>query len=128
VELFPEVRRVLDQLRAGGAGMAVVSDAWAGLEAIFRSLDIDRYFAGLVISEVLGCRKPDPRMYAAGSALLGLDPGACLFVDDDPQLVLAAIRLGYQGVALLRGAGLAPADVPAITSLDELPPIVTARP
>jgi putative hydrolase of the HAD superfamily len=55
------------------------------LETEFRRLDIEHYFAGFVISEVLGCRKPDPRMYAAGSDLLGLDPGECLFVDDDPS-------------------------------------------
>jgi putative hydrolase of the HAD superfamily len=32
-------------------------------------------------------------MYAAGSDLLGLNPGDCLFIDDDPQLVSAAIQL-----------------------------------
>jgi putative hydrolase of the HAD superfamily len=128
VELFPDVRRVLEWLRAAGVGMSVVSDTWAGLEAIFRSLDIERYFAAFAISEVLGCRKPHPRMYAAGSDPLGLDPGQCLVVDDDPRLVLAAIQLGYQGVALTRGVGQAPGPVPTIASLDELPPIVTETP
>jgi putative hydrolase of the HAD superfamily len=124
VELFPDVRPVLERLRASGIGMAVVSDNWAGLEAVYRELGIERYFAGFVISEVLGCLKPDPRMYAAGRDLLGLDPGDCLVVDDDPQLVAAAIRLGYHGVALLR-EGRPPASVPAIASLDDLLPIVT---
>ena len=101
--------------------MSVVSDAWAGLDDMFRALGIEGYFAGFVISEVLGCRKPDPRMFAAGSALLGLDPGDCLFIDDDPRLVSAAIRLGYQGVALIRDAGPATdPPVASITSLDEL--------
>jgi FMN phosphatase YigB (HAD superfamily) len=72
VELFPDVRRVLDRLRASGVGMTVVSDTWAGLEDLLRGLEIEHYFAGFVISEVLGCNKPDPRMYAAGSDLLGL--------------------------------------------------------
>jgi putative hydrolase of the HAD superfamily len=107
--------------------MAVVSDNWAGLEDAYRALGIERYFAGFVVSEVLGCKKPDPRMYAAGRELLGLGPGDCLFVDDDPQLVLAAIRLGYHGVALIRGRGPAPSSVPAITSLEELPPLVLPR-
>jgi FMN phosphatase YigB (HAD superfamily) len=65
VEVFPDVRPVLDQLRACGVGMSVVSDNWAGLEAGYRSLGIEHYFTGFVISEVLGCRKPDPRTYAA---------------------------------------------------------------
>jgi HAD superfamily hydrolase (TIGR01509 family) len=128
VEVFPDVGSVLEQLRAWGVGMVVVSDNWAGLEDGYRELGLERYFAGFVISEVLGCIKPDPRMYAAGRELLGLDPDDCLFVDDDPQLVLAAIELGYHGVALLRGAGPTPASVPAITSLDELLPIVRATP
>jgi putative hydrolase of the HAD superfamily len=128
VEVFPDVWSVLEQLRAWGVGMVVVSDNWAGLEDGYRELGLERYFAGFVISEVLGCIKPDPRMYAAGREPLGLDPDDCLFVDDDPQLVLAAIELGYHGVALLRGAGPTPASVPAITSLDELLPIVRATP
>jgi putative hydrolase of the HAD superfamily len=128
VEVFPDVRPVLDRLRALGVGMAVVSDNWAGLEDGYRELGIERYFAGFVISEVIGCDKPDPRMYAAGRDLLGLDSGECLFVDDDPELVLAAIKLGYHGVALRRGGGPAPGSVPVITSLEELLPIVTATP
>lgn len=124
VEPFPDVRPVLDELRTAGIGMSVVSDNWAGLEGLFRSLDIEHYFAGFVISEALGCSKPDPRMYAAGRELLGLDAGECLFVDDDPELVRAAIQLGYHGAALTRGEALAPASVPVIRSLDELPSII----
>jgi putative hydrolase of the HAD superfamily len=120
LETYPDVRPVLDELAALGVRMAVVSDAWAGLDILFRGLDIDRYFAGFVVSEVLGCRKPDPRMYAAGSDLLGLDPADCLFIDDDPGLVRAAIDLGYHGVALVREER----SEAAIRSLDELLPIV----
>ena len=124
VETFPDVRPVLDELRTAGIGMSVVSDNWAGLAGLFRSLDIEHYFAGFVISEVLGCCKPDPRMYAAGRELLGLDAGECLFVDDDPELVQAAIQLGYHGAALVRGEASAPASVPVIRSLEELPSII----
>jgi FMN phosphatase YigB (HAD superfamily) len=121
IETYPEVRPVLDQLQALGLGMSVVSDTWVGLEALFRELDIERYFAGFVISEVLGCNKPDPRMYAAGSDLLNLDPADCLFVDDDPALVSAAVDLGYQGVTVTREGLPTPTS---IMSLDELLPIV----
>ena len=126
VEVFPDVRCVLDELRAWGVSMVVVSDNWAGMEAHYRELGIERYFEGFVISEVMGCRKPDPRMYAAGSDLLGLAPGDCLFVDDDPDLVAAAVDLGYHGVALMRTAP-SPSAVPVITSLEELPPIIAGR-
>jgi HAD superfamily hydrolase (TIGR01509 family) len=128
VEVFPDVRPVLDRLATLGVGMSVVSDTWAGLDVGFHEAGIGHYFAGFVMSEVLGCRKPDPRMYAAGSDLLGLAPDECLFVDDDPELVAAAVDLGYHGVVMSRhqqpdhtrpSAGL-----PLITSLHELVPIV----
>ncbi|MFI7540484.1 HAD family hydrolase [Actinoplanes sp. NPDC049599] len=102
IELYPDVRPVLEQLRRWDVRMSVVSDNWAGLEATFAGLDVGHYFAGFAISELLGCRKPDPRMYAEGSRLLGLEPRDCLFVDDDPELVAAALRLGYRGVTLNR--------------------------
>jgi putative hydrolase of the HAD superfamily len=124
IEAYPDARPVLDELSARGVRMSVVSDAWAGLELAFRALDIERYFAGFVISQVLGCRKPDPRMYAAGSALLGLEPVECLFIDDDPELVAAAVGLGYHGVALVRDGGPVESGVDVITSLDELLPVV----
>jgi putative hydrolase of the HAD superfamily len=114
-ELYPDVRPVLEELRRRGVRMSVVSDNWGGMEVAFAALGIHRYFAGYAISALLGCRKPDPRMYAEGSRLLGLTPPECLFVDDDPDLVAAARDLGYRGLHLDR-------DGPpgAVTSLDEV--------
>ena len=78
VELYPDVRPVLEELRRRGVRMSVVSDNWGGMEVAFAALGIHQYFAGYAISAQLGCRKPDPRMYAEGSRLLGLTrPSAC---------------------------------------------------
>ena len=121
LELYPDARPALERIRDDGIGMSVVSDTWAGLEITFEELGIGHFFAGYAISEVLGCRKPDPRMYAEGSRLLGLEPAACLFIDDDPELVAAARKLGYRGVTLDRDR---PADGPpksgVVTTLDHL--------
>ena len=123
IEPYPDVRPVLERLRAAGIRMSVVSDNWAGLEATFAGLDIAHFFEGFAISEVLGCRKPDPRMYAEGSRLLRLQPHECLFVDDDPDLVAAAQRLGYQGLTLDRDAR-PPAPAGVVTVLGALLPVV----
>jgi HAD superfamily hydrolase (TIGR01509 family) len=120
VEPYSEVRAVLDELRAQGVPMAVVSDAWPDLADLLTRLGLRGYFTALVISALLGCRKPDPRMYRAGSDGLGLGPADCLFVDDDPELVRAAVALGYQGLAVVR-AGQPPADLPWIATLADLP-------
>jgi putative hydrolase of the HAD superfamily len=123
VEAFPEVRGVLERLRACGVALAVVSDSWPELEDLFRQVDLHRYFRTFVVSALLGCRKPDPRMYLAGSDGLDLAPRECVFVDDDPRLVAAAVDLGYHGIVLARDTG-PPAAMPWIASLDDLLPIV----
>jgi FMN phosphatase YigB (HAD superfamily) len=35
-------------------------------------------------------------MYLYASDMFGLTPGECLYTDDDPALVTAAIQLGYR--------------------------------
>ena len=123
VEPFPEVIEVLDTLRSRRMRMAVVSDAWPQLADLHAGVGLSGYFEVYAISAVLGCTKPDPRMYRHASYALGLAPGQCLFVDDDPRLVEAAIALGYQGCAVLRD-GSECADVPSITDLRELLAII----
>jgi putative hydrolase of the HAD superfamily len=90
VEPFPEVPEVLERLRAGGVRMAIVSDAWPGLDSLYRRL--------------------------------GLPPHECVFVDDAPDLVAAAIELGYGGTAIVRTSD-PPATVPWIGTLEDLVPM-----
>lgn len=124
LEPFPEVPSVLRRLQALGVRMVIVSDSWPELETTYVQLGLHKYFDAFVISAVLGCNKPDPRMYQAGSDALGLAPEQCLFVDDGPELVAAAIDLGYQGVAVCRNEPCPRDDVPWISRLDDLVPLV----
>jgi putative hydrolase of the HAD superfamily len=105
LELFDDVLETLTTLRSRGVRMAVVSDAWPSLPTLHDELGIDEFFEAYAISAVLGCRKPDPRMYRHASDALGLAPAECLFVDDSPKLVAAALDLGYQGRWMRRDPG-----------------------
>jgi putative hydrolase of the HAD superfamily len=120
LETFPEVLPTLRELRRRGVRMAVVSDAWPELPALHAGLGMDEFFEAYAVSAEVGCRKPDPRMYRHASDALGLPPEQCLFLDDDPSLVAAAIALGYQGLAVLRDPGRTADDVPFIRSIDTL--------
>jgi len=62
----------------------VVSDAWPGLPQLHDALGMAGFFEAYAISALLGCHKPDPRMYRHASEALGLAPDECLFVDDGP--------------------------------------------
>jgi hypothetical protein len=56
------------------------------------------------------------------SDALGLAPHECVFVDDAPELVAAAIELGYGGMAIVRTSD-PPSDVPWIGTLEDLVPM-----
>lgn len=119
VEVYPEVIGVLDELQAGGVRLAVVSDAWPALPELHAGVGLGGYFEAYAISALLGCTKPDPRMYRQASDALGVAPERCLFIDDSPPLVEAAIHLGYQGCALLRD-GRRVEGVPTAGDLSEV--------
>ncbi|WP_431035946.1 HAD family hydrolase [Streptomyces sp. P6-2-1] len=122
LELYPDVLPTLAELKRRGIRLAVVSDAWPDLPELHEGLGIRGYFEVYAISAVLGREKPDPRMYHHASEGLGLDPAHCLFVDDTPALVTAALALGYEGRFLDReGTG---STVPSISSLRELSALV----
>lgn len=120
VEAFPEVLPTLRELRRRGVRMAVVSDAWSGLPDLHAALGLGGFFEAYAISAELGCNKPDPRMYRHASDALGLAPADCLFLDDDPELVSAAIALGYQGLVVVRHPGEPTGGLPAIRSIDQV--------
>lgn len=119
VDVFSDAKALVEELTARGVPIAIVSDSWATLETTYERLGLHRYFKGFVISEVLGCCKPDARMYEAGRQVLGLRPDECLFVDDWPAHVEAAVALGYHGRIIDR-AGTAAAHDLAIPSLVDL--------
>lgn len=48
----------------------------------------------IVVSAEVGLEKPDPAIFALTCRRLGLEPGECLFVDDDPANVAGARRAG----------------------------------
>jgi epoxide hydrolase-like predicted phosphatase len=80
-----------------GVPTGLVSNSW-GTRRYPREL-IGELFDGVVISGEEGFRKPDPRMYELGAQRIGVEPQACVFVDDlafnlDParELGMAAVH------------------------------------
>ena len=53
-----------------------------------------------VFSNEIEVRKPDPRAFAALSAVLGRPPEETVFVDDNPDNIAACEALGYKGILL----------------------------
>jgi epoxide hydrolase-like predicted phosphatase len=66
--------------RAARIRTGLISNSW-GVDRYPQAL-MDELFDGVVISGVVGIRKPAPEIYAMGAQAVGLAPDECVFVDD----------------------------------------------
>lgn len=72
----------VESIRAAGFRTGLISNSW-GTRRYDREL-LGRLFDGVVLSGEVGIRKPAPEIYLMGARSIGLEPPACVFVDDLP--------------------------------------------
>lgn len=83
-ELVPSmaeaVRRCSERLKTG-----LLTNNYAPMESSERSAELAEvlgWFDMVIESSVVGVRKPDPAFYAMACEELGVEPSACVFLDD----------------------------------------------
>ena len=110
----PGVVELLDEAAAAGVPAAVASSSpHSWVAGHLDRLGLRRRFAALVTRDDLGGdrsrTKPAPDVFLAAAGRLGVDPGACVVLEDSPH-----------GVAGARAAGMAVVAVPGpmTTGLD----------
>lgn len=110
---LPGVVALLDEAAAMGLPCAVASSSGrAWVEGWLSRLGLLPRFACVLTGDDVERTKPDPALFLAAAACLGLPPAACLVLEDSPNGILAA-----------RAAGCPVVAVPgAVTSLIALPP------
>ncbi len=109
VEVLPEMHALLDDLRAAGLKVAVVSNqsgvgrgfiTSAQVDAVNRRIDeLLGPFDGFFVcphapEEACECRKPKPKLILDAARALGVEPAACLVVGDRESDVQAARNAG----------------------------------
>jgi putative hydrolase of the HAD superfamily len=82
--------------RDGGVRTGLISNSW-GVDRYPKEL-MDELFDGLVISGLVGIRKPAPEIYALAAERLGRPPERCVFVDDLPGNLKPAREIGMATV------------------------------
>jgi beta-phosphoglucomutase len=121
IDLLPGVRRWLERLREEGWQQAVASSApRANLEVIVEALGLEGYFAAVASAEDVTEGKPDPQVFLVAAARLGVEPAACVVVEDAPAGTEAARRAGMRCVGVLSSHGELKADI-VVRTLEELP-------
>jgi HAD superfamily hydrolase (TIGR01509 family) len=98
-ELMPGLLDLLATLRDRGVKTAIVSSSprsWITMVVERFGLDVD---ALVSTEDVNGPGKPAPAVYEYAAETLGVDPAACLAVEDSPNGVRAATRAGTTCIA-----------------------------
>lgn len=96
----PEAERAIRITSESGRKLAILSnelDLFYGAEFRRRLALLDR-FDVIMDATHTGILKPDPRAYQAVCDALELDPGSCVFVDDQQRNIKGAIACGLKTV------------------------------
>lgn len=96
LDLEEDMFELVERAKSSGYKAALLSNSWGmGLYPLDR---IRELFDVVVISGEVGLRKPDPDIFRLTVDKLGLEAGACVFVDDHPGHLKAAQQAGMATV------------------------------
>jgi HAD superfamily hydrolase (TIGR01509 family) len=98
---FPDVSNTLEQLDQAGIRLGLISNAFPSARGILEHLNLTRWFEWTILSYEKKTSKPDCGIYR--DALKSADAQAeeVLFVDDRPEFVRGAERVGFRYAILI---------------------------
>jgi HAD superfamily hydrolase (TIGR01662 family) len=103
--IFPESREMVRELFRRGYRLGLVSNTTSSVEipALLRELEIAGCFETVVLSAVVGKRKPDPAILMHAIQQMGIAPENCAYVGDRiDRDVQAARKAGFFKAIILR--------------------------
>ena len=111
--LMPGMIELVDELRAAGVPVAVVSNTEGTLAALLDEIGVGDRFVAVADSRRLAIEKPDPRIFAWVAARLGVAPAEIVHVGDSWAAdVVGARNAGAR--AIWFGPATTPTNDPAI--------------
>jgi HAD superfamily hydrolase (TIGR01549 family) len=103
--IFPESREVVLELFRRGYRLGLVSNTTSSVEvpALLKELEITGCFETVVLSTVIGKRKPDPSILLTATQNMRIDPQYCAYIGDRIDRDVAAARqAGFAKAIILR--------------------------
>jgi putative hydrolase of the HAD superfamily len=119
--LMDDAMTLLDELRARETPVGLVSNWDASLRDVLADLGIADRFSAVCISAECGVAKPDPRIFQAALAALGMRADEVVHCGDDPVLDgSGASAAGITPVIIVRDGRAVDARFRSIRHLSEL--------
>lgn len=111
-ELFPEVLEIVRACKLK-IPVGLMTNATTKLDQDLESLGIADLFDHVINASEVGSVKPEPEIFLHALRLVGIEPQEAFFIDDRPENVEAAERLGWVGHVFENANGLRAALVDA---------------
>lgn len=120
----PGVRELLTELNELAVPCALVTMSYRRLaEAVLAHLP-DGTFAATVTGDEVTHGKPHPEPYLAAAALLGVDPGRCVVIEDSPTGAASGLAAGSRVLSVPNAVAAAPE--PGLVVIDSLAGVAAA--
>ncbi|RCS95801.1 HAD family phosphatase [Brevibacterium aurantiacum] len=110
VPFRPGALEFLDAIVSAGIPCVMVTMSYRRLAEAVISACPEGSFVGLIAGDEVSAGKPDPEPYLKGAALLGLEPGACVALEDSKP-----------GLASAEAAGTIAIGIPHLVELEQRP-------
>jgi putative hydrolase of the HAD superfamily len=125
---YEDTLLALKELRSRGFRTAIVSNtSWGSPSVLWRNeikrLGLDLYMDSVLLDRDIGWRKPSRPIFEFAMKTLGVLPGNCLFVGDEPKWDLRGPRaVGIEVVLIDRHGTMLGVEEQLIKNLHELTP------
>jgi HAD superfamily hydrolase (TIGR01549 family) len=103
--IFPESREIVLALFRRGYRLGLVSNTTSSVEVptLLKELEITGCFETVILSTVIGMRKPDPSILLTATQKMGIAPQYCAYIGDRIDRDVAAARqAGFSKAIILR--------------------------
>ena len=94
-------RRVLavaQQLRAHGYPVGIISNTIDDHTVVMKKWKLFQYFDPVLLSNEIGLRKPERKIFRLASRKIGIPPENLLFIDDTPYCIAGARKCGFKTI------------------------------
>ena len=123
--LFPETVSTLTRLKAQGLELGIISNFDSRIFGVLRGLGIAEAFDTVTISSLAQAAKPAPQIFHSALEKHAVDPEEALHIGDSlREDVEGGRKAGLHVTLVNRDGSTQPGDVPCITSLVELFPLL----
>ena len=97
---FPNLLSMLDELRSNNFILGMITNGRGQFQKDnIKALGIEKYFDTILVSELEGIKKPNPKIFKRALEQLNVSPNESIFVGDHPENdVKAAQSVGIKGI------------------------------